>query len=121
MPLARRAPQKLRADFAPTLSKLADLGFTLYATEETSRFLDERGIRNTLLHFAESGLKPSIDEYLSERKIELVVMLSNQVRGGAADARSRLSTGLTAIPIPLRHGAVLQENYHELCHPAPRR
>ncbi|KAG8459868.1 hypothetical protein KFE25_014431 [Diacronema lutheri] len=70
--------QRLRENFAPTLRKLHALGYTLYASEETSRFLDDQSIPNTLLHFKESGLSPTIDDYITERKIEMVVMLSNQ-------------------------------------------
>jgi len=76
--LSLKKNKRLRDDFTPTLQKLSSLGYTLFASEETSRFLDAQGIPNTLLHFKESGLTPTIDDAITERKIEMVVMLSNQ-------------------------------------------
>ena len=89
------------------MRKLHALGYTLYASEETSRFLDDQSIPNTLLHFKESGLSPTIDDYITERKIEMVVMLSNQVRsgggGGGAPHAARSSTDALQRLTPPRH------------------
>jgi len=62
----------------PTLQTLAKLGYTLYATEQTAKFMEAEGVPVTLLHYSESGQQPCIDEYIEERTLEMVLMFSNQ-------------------------------------------
>uniref|UniRef100_A0A7S3PMP3 Carbamoyl phosphate synthase arginine-specific large chain n=1 Tax=Aplanochytrium stocchinoi TaxID=215587 RepID=A0A7S3PMP3_9STRA len=69
--------ERLRGDFKSSLEKLNELGFTLYATEETAEYLKSLDIPVTLLHWEESGISPSIDQHLKEKKIDLVFMFAN--------------------------------------------
>ena len=68
----------------PTLQKLSSLGFSLYATEKTAEYLREQGVDVTLLYYGtgvEDGTarqEPCIDDFIEKRKIEMVLMFSNQ-------------------------------------------
>merc|ERR1712146_847607 len=41
-------------------------------------YLQEQGVPVTLLHYAESGQEPCIDAFIENRKLEMVLMFSNQ-------------------------------------------
>jgi len=59
--------------FLPSAKKLCELGFELFATDGTSAFLKENGVKATTLHKARSGKKPNIIDYLVEKKLDLVI------------------------------------------------
>ena len=63
----------------PTLQKLAALGYTLFATEQTADFLSAAGVAVTKLKYGEGGEGDNcIDDYISRGDIHLVLMFSNQ-------------------------------------------
>ncbi len=55
----------LREQSLPALRKLASLGYTLYGTEKTAAFMEENDIPVTLLHYANSGKEPLIDDFIT--------------------------------------------------------
>jgi carbamoyl-phosphate synthase large subunit len=59
-----------------SIKKLHSLGFTLFATETTSRFLDENKIPNTRLSIEPEPNKPNVLDYLLQRKLDLVINIS---------------------------------------------
>jgi hypothetical protein len=70
--------KKLRGDASPSLRKLHEMGYTLFATEETAEFLGEQNIPVTHLHWPESKQEPNIITYLQNKKLDMVFMFSNQ-------------------------------------------
>ena len=62
-----------KAAFLKSAQKLVDLGYELYATENTSRFLTENGIQNTFLYKIRSNMKPNLLDILGEKVIDFVV------------------------------------------------
>jgi len=62
-----------KAAFLNPARKLVDLGYNLFATEGTSKFLKENGVPVTKLHKAHSGKKPNIIDYLIDKKLDLVI------------------------------------------------
>merc|ERR550537_1281120 len=66
----------------PTLQKLANLGYTLYATDKTADYLNEKGVAVTKLDYADGPGGPEadncIDTFISRGDIHLVLMFSNQ-------------------------------------------
>jgi len=70
--------EQLQAEAVPALQKLDTLGYELFGTEKTAKYLQERGLPVTLLHYRESQLEPCIDDLILRRDIELVCMFSNQ-------------------------------------------
>lgn len=62
-----------KAAFLKSAQKLVAMGYELYATENTSRFLTENDIKNTFLYKIRSDMKPNLLEVLGEKIIDLVI------------------------------------------------
>lgn len=62
-----------KAAFLKSAQKLKDMGYELFATENTSRFLTENGINNTFLYKIRSDMKPNLLDVLGEKVIDLVI------------------------------------------------
>ena len=59
--------------FLPSARLLHDLGFTLYATRHTSRFLEDQGVPNVRLYKIHERRKPSLLEYISPDRLDLII------------------------------------------------
>jgi carbamoyl-phosphate synthase large subunit len=62
-----------KTHFLPSARLLRDLGFTLYATRHTSRFLEEQGVPNVRLYKIHERRKPSLLEYIRPDRLDLIV------------------------------------------------
>ncbi len=62
-----------KADFLPSARRLVDMGYQLFATEGTAAFLQEHGVKSTILHKIKSEKKPNILDAMAEKKIDLVI------------------------------------------------
>ncbi len=69
--------EESKQKFLPFAKKLSDLGFSLFATENTSKILESNGIRNTLLNKIHEGKSPNIKEFLTKEKLDLIVNIPN--------------------------------------------
>jgi carbamoyl-phosphate synthase large subunit len=93
-----------RADklkFLESAEVLRDLGFTIYATEQTSAVLAAHGVPNTLLHKVHENKTPNIKDYLTERKIEFVISIPDPERKSAFDSDYILRRTAVDFSIPL--------------------
>ncbi len=93
-----------RADklkFLESAEVLRDLGFTIYATEQTSAVLAAHGVPNTLLHKVHENRTPNIMEYLTERKIEFVISIPDPERKSSFDSDYILRRTAVDFSIPL--------------------
>ncbi len=59
--------------FLPSARLLRDLGFTLYATRHTSRFLEDQGVSNIRLYKIHERRKPSLLEYITPDRLDLII------------------------------------------------
>ena len=57
----------------PSVKKLAELGYQLFATEQTHIFLMEHGITNLLVHKISSGERPNLKDVLYTRGFNLII------------------------------------------------
>jgi carbamoyl-phosphate synthase large subunit len=62
-----------KADFLKSAKKLRKMNFNIYATEGTSKFLNENGIKNSTLYKVSTGKSPNILEYLTSKKLDFVI------------------------------------------------
>ena len=58
-----------------TARLMTQMGFELYATEGTSAFLKENGVKVTMLHKISANKKPDIGEYIKAKKIDLAIVI----------------------------------------------
>jgi carbamoyl-phosphate synthase (ammonia) len=69
---------KLRDDFLPSVVKFQELGYTIYATEQTATFLEENNIPVTKLDWPTSEEHTeNVASYIRDKKIDLVLMFAN--------------------------------------------
>mgnify|MGYP001586257769 CR=1 FL=1 len=71
--LLSTGPIESKIKFLPAMSMLKALGIKLYATKGTAEFLNERGIDSEILHWPLEKEEPNIINFLSNRKIDLVI------------------------------------------------
>ena len=65
---------KQKAEMLDAAKTLKQHGYNIYATEGTSKFLEENGIDNTLVHWpSDEGKGPQALDLLHEKKIDMVV------------------------------------------------
>jgi len=62
-----------KAEFLGAARKFQDIGFKIFATEGTSAFLSDHGIKNTKLYKASTKKKPNLIDAIIEKKVDLVV------------------------------------------------
>jgi len=71
--LLSTGPIKSKAYLLESVKKLAETSFKLYATEGTAKFLDESGLKTTILHWPLDKKEPNALTYIQDRKIDLVI------------------------------------------------
>ncbi|MEE9499886.1 MAG: carbamoyl-phosphate synthase large subunit, partial [Candidatus Omnitrophota bacterium] len=63
---------KDKKSLLPIARRIKSLGFNIYATEGTSRFLSERGIENTMIKKLHEG-KPNIADAINNKETNLII------------------------------------------------
>ncbi len=71
--LLSTGPEKTKIYLLETVKKLSAIGFELYATKGTAKFLKENGIDTNILNWPLDGMEPNASTYISNGKIDLVV------------------------------------------------
>jgi carbamoyl-phosphate synthase large subunit len=71
--LLSTGPVQAKAAFLDSTRMLRDLGLRLYATQGTAEFLSASGIETTVLHWPLEDKTPNVIQYLSEKRIDLVI------------------------------------------------
>ncbi|MFH1375340.1 MAG: carbamoyl-phosphate synthase large subunit [Patescibacteria group bacterium] len=66
-------PLASKTHFLSSARRLVAMGYKLFATPGTSRFLAENGVRNKTVHFPLTKQKPNISDLLAKRQIDLVI------------------------------------------------
>ena len=69
-----------KAEFLESSRRLQKLGYTLYASEGTAKFLIENSVPVQLLFWPLDERKPNILDYIKEKKIDLVVNIPKNNR-----------------------------------------
>ena len=68
-------PDEYKPKIVNTAKKLADLGFKIYSTSGTSKFLKGQGIDSELLYKVSENMEPNILDHLINKKIDLVITI----------------------------------------------
>ncbi|MBN2357097.1 carbamoyl-phosphate synthase (glutamine-hydrolyzing) large subunit [candidate division KSB1 bacterium] len=71
--LLSTGPIESKAEFLASTRVLAEMGMHFYATGGTARFMRNNGLEATPLHWPLSNKKPNVLDYLTGRKIDLVI------------------------------------------------
>ena len=71
--LLSTGPPRTKARLLESVRRLENLGFDLYATSGTAKFLKENGVKMTLLRWPSELKEPNSATYLTQRRIDLVI------------------------------------------------
>ena len=66
---------KDKVSMLETARLMTELGYNLFATEGTAKFLKENDVKVTHLHKISSGKKPNLEDHLKGGKIDLAVVI----------------------------------------------
>jgi carbamoyl-phosphate synthase large subunit len=89
--------QKDRQWLLPIAQRIAALGFTILATEGTSRFLDENGIKNNLIKKLHEG-RPNINDAIKNSELNLIMNTPIGKAGKEDDSYIRMAAIQKKIP-----------------------
>ena len=93
---------KQKAEMLAACAMLRDHGYKLFATPGTSRYLDENGIENTLVHWpSEEGQLPQALDMLHNKDIDLVVNVPKNLSTGELSNGYKIRRAAIDLNIPL--------------------
>jgi carbamoyl-phosphate synthase large subunit len=64
-----------KLDLLGTARLMVKLGYNLYATEGTTQFLSENGVKAIKLHRVSANKSPNIAEYLGKGKLDMAIVI----------------------------------------------
>jgi len=93
---------KEKAAMLDAARMLHEHGYTIYATEGTSRYLTEQGIPNTLVHWpSDADQQPQALDLMHERKIDMVVNIPKDLSAGELTNGYKIRRTAVDLNIPL--------------------
>ena len=93
---------KQKAEMLAACAMLRDHGYKLFATPGTSRYLDENGIENTLVHWpSEEGQQPQALDMLHNKDIDMVVNVTKNLSAGELSNGYKIRRAAIDLNIPL--------------------
>ena len=93
---------KQKAEMLAACAMLRDHGYKLFATPGTSRYLDENGIENTLVHWpSEEGQQPQALDMLHNKDIDMVVNVTKNLSTGELSKGYKIRRAAIDLNIPL--------------------
>ncbi len=100
--LLSTGPGKQKADMLRAAQQLIEHGYQLYATGGTSRYLEENGIKNTLVHWpSEEGAQPQALDLLHSHDIDMVVNVPKNLTVGELTNGYKIRRAAIDLNIPL--------------------
>ena len=100
--LLSTGPGKQKADMLRAAQQLIEHGYQLYATGGTSRYLEENGIKNTLVHWpSEEGAQPQALDLLHSHEIDMVVNVPKNLSVGELTNGYKIRRAAIDLNIPL--------------------
>ena len=100
--LLSTGPGKQKADMLRAAQQLIEHGYQLYATGGTSRYLEENGIKNTLVHWpSEEGVQPQALDLLHSHEIDMVVNVPKNLSVGELTNGYKIRRAAIDLNVPL--------------------
>ncbi len=96
-----------KADMLSAARMLREKGYSLFATEGTSRYLSENGIDNTLVYWPDEKSQPQALDLLHNKEIELVVNIPKNLTASELNKGYQIRRAAVDLNIPLLTNARL--------------
>lgn len=77
----------------PAAQKLSKMGFSIFATRNTSKFLADNGIKSTFVYKVYEKGEPNVVDMIKQRKVSLVINLSDRGDLGVKHLMKEISDG----------------------------
>ncbi len=90
-----------KGKFLESALKLQDMGYKLYTSSGTGKFLQENGIKAAVLRWPNEGGSPNVRNYLQNGKIDLVIDIPHVEREIASRGGYDLRTLAVSLEVPL--------------------
>jgi carbamoyl-phosphate synthase large subunit len=103
--LLSTGPPRTKARLLESVRRLGRMGFVLYATEGTAKFLKENGLETTLLRWPSEAEEPNASTYITQKRIDLVINIpksfeQEEVRNDYQIRRRAVEFGIPIITNP---------------------
>jgi carbamoyl-phosphate synthase large subunit len=93
--------ESTKVRFLESAQTLRGLGFRLFATEKTAKFLHGQGILCTLLHKVHERRSPNIRDYIAQKRIDFVIAIQDAARKAEFASAYKLRRMAVDFSIPL--------------------
>ncbi|MEJ2567395.1 MAG: carbamoyl-phosphate synthase (glutamine-hydrolyzing) large subunit [candidate division WOR-3 bacterium] len=77
--LLSTGPIDSKIEFMESAKILKNMGFKLYATKGTSEFMKNHKVKSTVLHWPSENKEPNTLDYISDRKIDMVINIPKNI------------------------------------------
>ena len=114
--LLSTGPIKSKAYLLESIRKLHEMSFNLFATEGTKKFLEQNGIKTTILHWPLDKREPNSLTYVQERKIDLVINIPKSLEEEELTNDHLIRMKAVDFNIPLLTNAQLAKLFIESIH-----
>jgi carbamoyl-phosphate synthase large subunit len=111
--LLSTGPVESKAAFLEYSRRLAKMEMNLYATQGTYDFLQDNGVESTVLYWPLEGKSPNVIEYLSDRKIDLVINIPKNYQQQELTNDYRIRRKAADLNIPVITNIQLAERFVE--------
>ncbi|MDR2446689.1 MAG: carbamoyl-phosphate synthase (glutamine-hydrolyzing) large subunit [Treponema sp.] len=71
--LLSTGPMEAKMDFLDSAKKLSEMGYELYASRGTAKYLNSNSVPATRLHWPLEGKEPNIADYIRRREIDMII------------------------------------------------
>jgi carbamoyl-phosphate synthase large subunit len=100
--LISSGPLRSKVEMLQSAKMLAEKGFNIFATAGTHKFFAENSIKSTLLHWPdEPDNKPNTMDYITKKKIDLVINIPKNLSKGELKNGYRIRRNAIDFNIPL--------------------
>jgi carbamoyl-phosphate synthase large subunit len=90
-----------RFAFLKAIKRLKEMGFNIFATEHTSKFLKEQGIANKMLYKVHEKKEPNVMTYLQKKKLDFVINIPNHYKPLELDDAYQIRRTAVDFSVPL--------------------
>jgi carbamoyl-phosphate synthase large subunit len=109
--LLSTGPVESKAELLSSIKLLIKHGYELFSTSGTHRFLKENGVESELLYWPDEKKSPNTIEYLSKRKIDLVINIPKDHTKNELDNDYTIRRSAIDFNIPLITNSRLAQAY----------
>lgn len=99
--LISSGPAKSKVELLKSAELLVNAGYKIYATRGSQKFMEEHGIKSTLVHWPDEKAEPNALDLIREKKIHMVINVPKNLTQGELRNDYQIRRGAIDYNIPL--------------------